>query len=148
MSTVFDNMGGFISAEFILQNELLFFAPIGVNRCRVDLQNGKSWKLLDAKHEGISLTVNASDTDAGLLYDISGSIILKKTSVYLDILRLNRSILIKYTDTDMIEKIAGTDEYPLQATLSPLTPTARSDFFGYELKFTGQQLIEPPVISN
>lgn len=148
MSTVFDNMGGFISAEFILQNELQFFAPIAINRCHIELRNDKSWKFLDAKHEGISLTVNASDTDAGLVYEITGSIILKKTSEYLDIFRLNRSILIKYTNTDMVEKIAGTDEYPLQVTLSPLTPTVRSDFFGYELKFTGKQLIEPPVLSN
>lgn len=86
MTTTFDNMGGFISAEFILLNELENFSEIGVNQCRIYLKNGKSWKVLEVKQEGISLTVTASDTDAGLLYEISGSIILKKTDEYLEII--------------------------------------------------------------
>lgn len=141
-----DNMGGVISVEFILQKEIHYFAAFG-NNCTVSLQNYTLWKPIDTKMEGVTLNVKADREDAGLIYTISGSILIKKTDPYLSVLSLNPYILLKYKNTDNVVKIAGTDEYPLVTTLEPLTPTRATGFLGYQLNFEGKQLIEPPFLN-
>ena len=142
-----DNMGGFISAGFILQDEIsLFFS--WDNSCKIRLLPNKKWKTLGAKREGTSITITPEESDAGLLYAIKGSIILKKDSEHLDILRIKPSIVIRYQTPDKVYRVIGTDEYPLKSTLKLLTPAKASGFSGYELSFEGKQLIEPPILNN
>lgn len=141
-----DNMGGFLSADFILQYELESFISSGTNYMTT-LKENSEWKSLHTKQQGISLTIKPDKKDPGLLYDISGSVVIKKSCPWLDILRLHTLILIRVQLADNSWRILGTDEYPLQATIKPLTPTKASGFAGYELSFKGQQLFEPPFLT-
>lgn len=141
-----DNMGGFLSADFILHNELESFVSSGSNSI-VYLRQNAVWKYLHAKSEGVTLTIKPDKQEPGLLYTIDGSIIIKKECPSLAILRLNTLILIRVQLADGTFRILGTNEYPLQATLRPITPSKASGFTGYELSFSGKQLIEPPLLT-
>jgi len=138
----FDNMGGFISAEFILQSEVASFSKSG-NTAAVVLIAGASWKKLANQKNGIKPSVAVTNPDAGKLAAISGSIILKRTDPNLDILRANKYILLRVTSANKEVKVYGTDEYPVQATLSPLSPATPSGFAGYDLALGGSQEFEP-----
>jgi hypothetical protein len=139
---IFDNMGGFISAEFILQSEVASFSKSG-NTAAVVLIAGASWKKLFHQHNGIKPSVSVTNPDAGKLAAISGSIILKRTDPNLDILRKNKYILLRITSANKEVKIYGSDEYPVQVSLSPLSPATPSAFSGYDLALSGSQEFEP-----
>lgn len=137
-----DNMGGFISAEFILQSEIASFSKSG-NTAAIVLTDGASWKKLSHQHNGIKPSVIVTNPDAGKLCTISGSIVLKRTDPSLEMLRKNKYILLRITSANKEVKVYGTDEYPIQVSLSPLSPATTSGFAGYELALSGSQEFEP-----
>ena len=138
-------MGGIISAKFILLDELTSFI-VKNDSCELSLSSGAKWKDIDAKARGINITVEPVRDNAGLIYNITGSILIKKSDENIPLLRVSQYIILQYTNTDRITNVAGTDEYPLQVTLRPLTPSDAVGFLGYELEFEGNQLIEPPFL--
>lgn len=142
-----DNMGGILSAAFVLQKEIEYFAHTN-NHCTIKLLEQKEWRKFHSQIKGIVINVSPKRSDAGLLYEISGSINLLKSDPNLDLLRMTQYIVIACKNADLVTKVIGTDEYPLEFTLAPLTPAQTSDFFGWSLSFKGKQLIEPPVLDN
>jgi len=141
---IFDNMGGFISAGFVLHKGVESFVFMG-GKCNIAFHSHYQWQDLPFKQEGISINVDPKRSDAGIIYDIKGSIICKN-SESLDILKLTRHILLRYQTVDNIWRIAGTKDFPLSITIKPITPTKPSGFYGYEINFEGQQLFEPPIL--
>lgn len=141
----FDNMGGIVSADFLLQSEIDFFAVFG-DECTIGLKDNSEWKSLKTKKEGINITSTAEQTDAGLLFSIKGSIILKKESDFLNWLRLSPYILLRYKTVDGIYRIIGTQAYPLSVLLDVLTPSKASGFYGFQLTLSGKQDISPPIL--
>jgi hypothetical protein len=109
----------------------------------VVLADGASWKKLSNQKNGIKPSVTVTNPDAGKLATISGSIVLKRTDPNLDILRKNKYILLRITSANREVKIYGTDEYPVQVSLSPLSPATPSGFSGYDLALSGSQEFEP-----
>jgi len=141
--SIFDNMGGFISAEFTLHKGVESFVSLG-GKCNITFHPNHRWHELPIKQEGISLNIDPKRTDAGLTYNIKGSITCKHSESY-DILKLTEFILLRYQTPDNIWRVAGTKDFPLSITVNPLTPSKPSGFYGYEINFEGNQLIEPPV---
>lgn len=139
-----DNMGGIIHAAFVIPKEVKFFANID-DVCKIELIDKAQWKNLTLQPDSVKMTIKASRPDAGLLYEITGTINLLKSDPYIPILRIYPYILLQYANTDGLLRVAGTDEYPLLAALSPLTPSGASGFAGWQLSFQGKQLIEPPI---
>ncbi|MBK5720125.1 hypothetical protein JGH11_04490 [Dysgonomonas sp. Marseille-P4677] len=149
--TKFDNMGGFISADFVHRDEINYFATFG-STCNVSLKGDLKWKKADMKHGGLTITVTPKSADAGRYFEIKGTITIKSDSsdeerLLLRRLELKPYILIRYQTPDKVYHVAGTDEYPLECTLKPLTPNKPSGFNGYELSFEGKQLFIPPVLN-
>lgn len=140
-----DNMGGLISSMFVFLDEVKNFTHTA-NSCSISLKDQSEWKKLKNQLEKISVNVSQKRSDAGTIYEVSGSINLLKSDTNIELLRKGRYILIAYTNVDQVTKVIGTNEYPLEYTLSPLTPSKHSDFFGWQLSFKGKQLIEPPII--
>ncbi len=141
-----DNMGGFISAAFVFSKEVTSFKIVN-DTCKVQLLKDAEWKVLTVQPDSIKIIIKGNRPDAGLIYDISGTINLLKSDPYIPILRVSPYILLRYADRDGLWRVAGTDEYPLLATLSPLTPSSASGFAGWQLEFQGKQLIEPPILT-
>lgn len=147
--TYIDNMGSFISCKFILLNELdsLIVSPSEA-KCSINLTENSAWKELDTQYQGIQISVDNENPDAGMIFNISGSIIIKKNSGNLPLLRTYTSIILAAVNTDRKTRIFGDKEYPLQAVLYPLTPAAVSGFVGYRLDISGSQLFEPPILDE
>jgi hypothetical protein len=104
------------------------------------------------KYGGFSITVTPKSADAGIYFEIKGTITIKSISAAEDALLLRRLelkpyILVRYQTPDKVYYIAGTDEFPLLCILKPLTPNKPSGFSGYELSFEGKQLFKPPVLN-
>lgn len=141
---IFDNMGGFKSAGFVLLKGVESFVSFG-GKCSLTLHNHFQWQDFPAKQEGITIKVEAVPSEAGTTYAVKGSIICKRSDG-LDILKLAGYILMRYQTVDGIWRVAGTKDYPLSVTVNPVTPTKPSGFYGTEVVFEGNQLIEPPVL--
>lgn len=135
-------MGGFISAEFILQSEIADFKVVN-NFATIELFDSE-WKILNHQRGSIKISGKTSNTEAGRLLSITGSINLKSFDQNLNILRTNKYIILRCQTTNGEYRIFGTKEYPLQITLSPLTPEKTSGFAGYELEINGKQEFESP----
>lgn len=142
-----DNMGGILFASFILTHEIKNFVA-SQNKCIVNLIEDTQWKLIKAKKNGISITITPSNESGGTLYTIKGTIQCRPDAVNLDILKATDTIILRYQTPDGVDKVAGTDQYPLQVTVKPLTPNKANGFAGYEINFSGKQLIEPPVLQS
>lgn len=140
----FDNMGGIVSAEFILSNEIKYYIAVS-NKCVINLVEGAYWKTLDNKHEGITIKIAPSVSDGGTIYQLSGTIICKGAA-NLSLLHRSPFVLLKYKTVNGETKIAGTQEYPLRVTVASINPTRPSDFSGYEVNFSGKQLTEPLLL--
>lgn len=138
-----DNMGGIVSAEFILQKECKVFANYS-NQCIIILVEGAEWKPLKMQYMGFNLKIISKTEDAGIYYQITGSVNLLPDNDYIQQLEFNLPILIRYKLADGKCKILGTNEYPLITTLEYLDPQKASSFKGYQLSFEGKQLIAPP----
>ena len=144
-NTNMDNMGGIVAAAFIPWSDLDKFLPVG-GECEIFLRNNHSWNNFEHQPKSIKITITPKRNDAGLAYEISGTINLLKSDASIPLLRLIQYIVILYKDVDGIEKVLGTDQYPLEFTLAPLTPFQSSDFFGWQVSFKGIQDIEPPIL--
>jgi hypothetical protein len=142
-----DNMGGFISAQFVLEREVYSFEE-KPNGCIVTLLPGKSWKKLNFKQFGVSLQVAPERTDAGLQYNISGAVELRKDDENISALQSAECILFAFTNTDHITQVVGTKDHPLTVTLAPITPSEPAGFVGYAIDFTGSQLIPVSKLAN
>ncbi|MDU1906418.1 MAG: hypothetical protein E6772_16735 [Dysgonomonas sp.] len=140
-----DNMGGVISADFIYPYEINFFAAYN-GQCRIGLKGDAEWKKLNIQHQSFNLRTPQKSDDAGFFFEISGSVKLKPSGLEINSLYLNSYIIIRYQLTDNSYIVIGTDCYPLSYTMEMLTPSKPAGFRGYQLSFSGKQLINPPFL--
>lgn len=113
--------------------------------CQLTLAPGASWTGLDARD--IDVSVKGKDTDAGVVYTVSGSFRCPESDkAALDCLDVfGREMLIKAMTASGKVYIIGTPDCPLTITDSMVTPSGMATFSGYQCLVEGalphQQLI-------
>ncbi len=109
-------------------------------RCSLTLREGASWIELRARDIDISIT--GKDSDAGLIYNVSGSFRCPKTSGQslgiLEVYGRDMMLLCETASEDIY--IVGTPHCPLTIVESLVTPSVMASFSGYSCSVSGSQM--------
>ncbi len=133
-----DNMGGYISADFILHQEVKSFIPAGEKCFVVPLENC-NWRPIEIQYQGININPGTENLQTRSIHQFTGTITIKKNCTSIPILRHNPYIILRLQSPDGEYQVIGTQEYPLTTTVSRLIPGKPANFTGWQLTIEGKQ---------
>lgn len=139
-----DNIGGIVKAMFIFPQEIEIMNSTFPSAA-IKLKSGCSWKEIKSSKFGINPVVTPQQSDAGILYSVSGTILIPRQNlndtdmIYCNHLTLLGGIM-RYQTANNDDFVIGSILYPLKFLFEIANPNNTTSFSGYKLSLTGKQL--------
>jgi hypothetical protein len=133
-----DNIGGIISASFVVVENVKNCAVVGI-RILVEILSGKSWTDFPHTPGKIDITV-VPDEGVNPLYTVSGTIYCARGNQekYNDITSKRlKKILLKYTTGNGDVLVAGDKLNPLTVRIENVNPSAANGYSGTKITISG-----------
>lgn len=147
-----DNMGGISGAWFVFPQDVQNILTAG-GLSRVNLKADCVWRPIRPGRYGASVKVEPQSSEAGTLYNVSGTIQIPKQ--YLDqagiafcerMARLGGVMKYRNFNGDLF--VVGSDRFPLKCNIETLHPSSPGGYSGYKLTITGKQLAPQLQVSE
>jgi len=134
-----DNIGGIVSAEYCLVENVKSCAVIG-SKIIVSLQVDKPWKEIPATPGKIEITVTPGNESVLTPYTVAGIIYCSRFSLveYGELLVIGyHKILLKYITANGDSLVAGDKENPLTVKIENVNPSKANGYSGTKLTISG-----------
>ena len=134
-----DNIGGIISAEYCLVDDIKICAVVG-SKIIVSLPTDKPWKDFNATPGKIEITVTPGDELGLTPYTVSGTIYCPRfvLSRYNELIKFQfHKTLIKYITGNGDVLVAGDNENPLTVKSENINPSQANGYSGTKLTISG-----------
>lgn len=138
-----DQMGGFVSAQFISTSRVSTFLSKN-GKVNLDLYPDAEFEKLDIIKNGVSVNVDTSTEEQGEIVTISATIKIKDVTSPLYI-PINKSLLL-LTDPLGRTWVYGTARFPLRMSASRVSSDNPAGWSGVQIHFEGRQTTLPLLL--
>lgn len=134
-----DNIGGILSAEYVLADNVKTCAVIG-SQIKIGLSAGKTWNDFKATRGKTEITVTPGDESGLTPYTVAGTIYCPRFvfTRYNELMKnkLNQT-LIKYTTGNGDVLVVGDKETPITVKVENINPSQANGYSGTKLTISG-----------